>query len=219
MRQLYTYFLLLTCCLWVSCSKSDDTKSNTYEVNMSVTALGEVKEYTLKDFADPTDEITIVSTQPSWVEIEYYTNTSNQLVVVVVVDENDELLEREHQFTMKAQNGHIFVLNITQNAPQFFEMSLDYSGQGGQHALTLEHFTPPVVSTEGLGDWLSVEWKSETSRDVVITANANPLDTERSAQITLKDSQGNRTILYVTQNVMKDNSDDTSDHVTDQEAL
>ncbi len=107
MKQLYTYLLLLTCCLWVSCSKSDD-KSNTYEVNMSVTALGELKEYTLKDFANSIDEITIQSTQPSWASIELETNTNNEVVVIVMVDENDEEAERTHQVSLKAENGHIF---------------------------------------------------------------------------------------------------------------
>ena len=194
MKQLYTYLLLLTCCLWVSCSKSDD-KSNTYEVNMSVTALGELKEYTLKDFANSIDEITIQSTQPSWASIELETNTNNEVVVIVMVDENDEEAERTHQVSLKAENGHIFLLNITQKAPLFFEKTLDFAGQGGQHALTLENFTPPVVSTEGLDDWLEIEWKSETSRDIIVTAKANPSATERTAQITLKDSQGNHTIL------------------------
>ncbi len=218
MKQLYTYLLLLTCCLWVSCSKSDD-KSNTYEVNMSVTALGELKEYTLKDFANSIDEITIQSTQPSWASIELETNTNNEVVVIVMVDENDEETERTHQVSLKAENGHIFLLNITQEAPLFFEKTLDFAGQGGQHALTLENFTPPVVSTEGLDDWLEIEWKSETSRDIIVTAKANPSATERTAQITLKDSQGNHTILHVSQTVMKDNSDDTTEQTTDQEAL
>lgn len=218
MKQLYTYLLLLTCCLWVSCSKSDD-KSNTYEVNMSVTALGELKEYTLKDFANSIDEITIQSTQPSWALIELETNTNNEVVVIVMVDENDEEAERTHQVSLKAENGHIFLLNITQKAPLFFEKTLDFAGQGGQHALTLENFTPPVVSTEGLDDWLEIEWKSETSRDIIVTAKANPSATERTAQITLKDSQGNHTILRVSQKVMKDNSDDTTEQTTDQEAL
>ena len=193
MKQLYTYLLLLTCCLWVSCSKSDD-KSNTYEVNM-------------KDFANSIDEITIQSTQPSWASIELETNTNNEVVVIVMVDENDEEAERTHQVSLKAENGHIFLLNITQKAPLFFEKTLDFAGQGGQHALTLENFTPPVVSTEGLDDWLEIEWKSETSRDIIVTAKANPSATERTAQITLKDSQGNHTILHVSQTVMKDNSD------------
>ena len=218
MKQLYTYLLLLTCCLWVSCSKSDD-KSNTYEVNMSVTALGELKEYTLKDFAKSIDEITIQSTQPSWASIELETNTNNEVVVIVMVDENDEEAERTHQVSLKAENGHIFLLNITQKAPLFFEKTLDFAGQGGQHALTLENFTPPVVSTEGLDNWLEIEWKSETSRDIIVTAKANPSATERTAQITLKDSQGNHTILHVSQTVMKDNSDDTTEQTTDQEAL
>ena len=218
MKQLYTYLLLLTCCLWVSCSKSDD-KSNTYEVNMSVTALGELKEYTLKDFANSIDEITIQSTQPSWALIELETNTNNEVVVIVMVDENDEEAERTHQVSLKAENGHIFLLNITQKAPLFFEKTLDFAGQGGQHALTLENFTPPVVSTEGLDNWLEIEWKSETSRDIIVTAKANPLATERTAQITLKDSQGNQTMLHVSQTVMKDNSDDTTEQTTDQEAL
>lgn len=218
MKQLYTYLLLLTCCLWVSCSKSDD-KSNTYEVNMSVTALGELKEYTLKDFANSIDEITIQSTQPSWASIELETNTNNEVVVIVMVDENDEEAERTHQVSLKAENGHIFLLNITQKAPLFFEKTLDFAGQGGQHALTLENFTPPVVSTEGLDDWLEIEWKSETSRDIIVTAKANPSATERTAQITLKDSLGNHTILHVSQTVMKDNSDDTTEQTTDQEAL
>lgn len=218
MKQLYPYLLLLTCCLWVSCSKSDD-KSNTYEVNMSVTALGELKEYTLKDFANSIDEITIQSTQPSWASIELETNTNNEVVVIVMVDENDEEAERTHQVSLKAENGHIFLLNITQKAPLFFEKTLDFAGQGGQHALTLENFTPPVVSTEGLDDWLEIEWKSETSRDIIVTAKANPSATERTAQITLKDSQGNHTILHVSQTVMKDNSDDTTEQTTDQEAL
>ncbi len=218
MKQLYPYLLLLTCCLWVSCSKSDD-KSNTYEVNMSVTALGELKEYTLKDFANSIDEITIQSTQPSWASIELETNTNNEVVVIVMVDENDEEAERTHQVSLKAENGHIFLLNITQKAPLFFEKTLDFAGQGGQHALTLENFTPPVVSTEGLDNWLEIEWKSETSRDIIVTAKANPSATERTAQITLKDSQGNHTILHVSQTVMKDNSDDTTEQTTDQEAL
>lgn len=218
MKQLYTYLLLLTCCLWVSCSKSDD-KSNTYEVNMSVTALGELKEYTLKDFANSIDEITIQSTQPSWALIELETNTNNEVVVIVMVDENDEEAERTHQVSLKAENGHIFLLNITQKAPLFFEKTLNFAGQGGQHALTLENFTPPVVSTEGLDDWLEIEWKSETSRDIIVTAKANPSATERTAQITLKDSLGNHTILHVSQTVMKDNSDDTTEQTTDQEAL
>lgn len=218
MKQLYTYLLLLTCCLWVSCSKSDD-KSNTYEVNMSVTALGELKEYTLKDFANSIDEITIQSTQPSWASIELETNTNNEVVVIVMVDENDEEAERTHQVSLKAENGHIFLLNITQKAPLFFEKTLDFAGQGGQHALTLENFTPPVVSTEGLDNWLEIEWKSETSRDIIVTAKANPSATERTAQITLKDSQGSHTILHVSQTVMKDNSDDTTEQTTDQEAL
>lgn len=218
MKQLYTYLLLLTCCLLVSCSKSDD-KSNTYEVNMSVTALGELKEYTLKDFANSIDEITIQSTQPSWASIELETNTNNEVVVIVMVDENDEETERTHQVSLKAENGHIFLLNITQKAPLFFEKTLDFAGQGGQHALTLENFTPPVVSTEGLDNWLEIEWKSETSRDIIVTAKANPSATERTAQITLKDSQGNHTILHVSQTVMKDNSDDTTEQTTDQEAL
>ena len=218
MKHLYTYLLLLTCCLWVSCSKSDD-KSNTYEVNMSVTALGELKEYTLKDFANSIDEITIQSTQPSWASIELETNTNNEVVVIVMVDENDEEAERTHQVSLKAENGHIFLLNITQKAPLFFEKTLDFAGQGGQHALTLENFTPPVVSTEGLDDWLEIEWKSETSRDIIVTAKANPSATERTAQITLKDSQGNHTIFHVSQTVMKDNSDDTTEQTTDQEAL
>lgn len=218
MKQLYTYLLLLTCCLWVSCSKSDD-KSNTYEVNMSVTALGELKEYTLKDFANSIDEITIQSTQPSWASIELETNTNNEVVVIVMVDENDEEAERTHQVSLKAENGHIFLLNITQKAPLFFEKTLDFAGQGGQHALTLENFTPPVVSTEGLDNWLEIEWKSETSRDIIVTAKANPSATERTAQITLKDSLGNHTILHVSQTVMKDNSDDTTEQTTDQEAL
>ena len=218
MKQLYTYLLLLTCCLWVSCSKSDD-KSNTYEVNMSVTALGELKEYTLKDFANSIDEITIQSTQPSWASIELETNTNNEVVVIVMVDENDEEAERTHQVSLKAENGHIFLLNIPQKAPLFFEKTLDFAGQGGQHALTLENFTPPVVSTEGLDNWLEIEWKSETSRDIIVTAKANPSATERTAQITLKDSQGNHTILHVSQTVMKDNSDDTIEQTTDQEAL
>ena len=127
MKQLYTYLLLLTCCLWVSCSKSDD-KSNTYEVNMSVTALGELKEYTLKDFANSIDEITIQSTQPSWASIELETNTNNEVVVIVMVDENDEEAERTHQVSLKAENGHIFLLNITQKAPLFFEKTLDRQG-------------------------------------------------------------------------------------------
>ena len=218
MKQLYTYLLLLTCCLWVSCSKSDD-KSNTYEVNMSVTALGELKEYTLKDFANSIDEITIQSTQPSWASIELETNTNNEVVVIVMVDENDEEAERTHQVSLKAENGHIFLLNITQKAPLFFEKTLDFAGQGGQRALTLENFTPPVVSTEGLDNWLEIEWKSETSRDIIVTAKANPSATERTAQITLKDSQGNHTILHASQTVMKDNSDDTTEQTTDQEAL
>lgn len=218
MKLLYTYLLLLTCCLWLSCSKSDD-KSNTYEVNMSVTALGELKEYTLKDFANSIDEITIQSTQPFWASIELETNTNNEVVVIVMVDENDEEAERTHQVSLKAENGHIFLLNITQKAPLFFEKTLDFAGQGGQHALTLENFTPPVVSTEGLDDWLEIEWKSETSRDIIVTAKANPSATERTAQITLKDSQGNHTILHVSQTVMKDNSDDTTEQTTDQEAL
>ena len=218
MKQLYPYLLLLTCCLWLSCSKSDD-KSNTYEVNMSVTALGELKEYTLKDFANSIDEITIQSTQPSWASIELETNTNNEVVVIVMVDENDEEAERTHQVSLKAENGHIFLLNITQKAPLFFEKTLDFAGQGGQHALTLENFTPPVVSTEGLDNWLEIEWKSETSRDIIVTAKANPSATERTAQITLKDSQGNHTILHVSQTVMKDNSDDTTEQTTDQEAL
>lgn len=218
MKQLYTYLLLLTCSLLVSCSKSDD-KSNTYEVNMSVTALGELKEYTLKDFANSIDEITIQSTQPYWASIELETNTNKEVVVIVMVDENDEETERTHQVSLKAENGHIFLLNITQKAPLFFEKTLDFAGQGGQHALTLENFTPPVVSTEGLDDWLEIEWKSETSRDIIVTAKANPSATERTAQITLKDSQGNHTILHVSQTVMKDNSDDTTEQTTDQEAL
>ena len=68
-------------------------------------------------------------------------------------------------------------------------------------------------------DWLEIEWKSETSRDIIVTAKANPSATERTAQITLKDSQGNHTILHVSQTVMKDNSDDTTEQTTDQEAL
>ena len=186
---------------------------------MSVTALGELKEYTLKDFAKSIDEITIQSTQPSWASIELETNTNNEVVVIVMVDENDEEAERTHQVSLKAENGHIFLLNITQKAPLFFEKTLDFAGQGGQHALTLENFTPPVVSTEGLDDWLEIEWKSETSRDIIVTAKANPSATERTAQITLKDSQGNHTILHVSQTVMKDNSDDTTEQTTDQEAL
>jgi hypothetical protein len=53
---------------------------------MSVTALGELKEYTLKDFANSIDEITIQSTQPSWASIELETNTNNEVVVIVMVD-------------------------------------------------------------------------------------------------------------------------------------
>ena len=218
MKNLYTYFLLLVCFTWVSCSSSDND-GQTFQVKMSVWPLGEEREYTLKEFAEPTDDITIVSTQPSWVAVDYYTNTNNQLVVVVTVDENIDPIERQHQLIMKAGNGNQFLLDITQDAPEFFGRSLEFSGKGGTQNITLEHLTPPVLFTIGLSDWLELEWKSETSRDVAITAKANPSDGERSAQIILKDSQGNHTTLEVRQHFMEDNSDSTSDQTTDQEAL
>lgn len=218
MKKLYTYLLLLVCFTWVSCSSSD-TDGQTFQVKMSVWPLGEEKEYTLKEFADPTDNITIVSTQPSWVAVDYYTNTDNQLVVVVTVDENIEPTARQHQLIVKAGNGNQFLLDITQNAPEFFEKSLEFAGKGGTQNITLEQLTPPVLFTIGLSDWLELEWKSETSRDVAIIAKANPSDAERSAQIVLKDSQGNHTTLEVKQHCLEDNSDETSDQTTDQEAL
>ena len=217
MNRLYTYLLLLVCLTWVSCSSDD--KPKTFQVKMSVGALGDEKEYTLIDFADPTDEITILSTQPSWVTVSYYTNKNNQLAVVVIVEENAEELVREHQFSLKTQNGNLFYLDITQDASLIFERSLDFAGKGESKTITLEDFEPPVLFTEGLSDWIQMEWKSETSNEVTVKTTANPLGSERSAQVTLKDSQGNRTILHVTQQSMKDDSDNTSDHVTDQEAL
>ena len=218
MNRLYTYLLLLVCLTWISCSSSDNDRQ-TFQVKMAVSALGEEKEYTLKEFADPTDEITIESTQPEWVSVDYYTNTSDQLVVVVTVDENSEELEREHQILLKAQNGNQLRLDITQKAPQFYERSFEFAGKGESRTVTLEDFTPPVVATEGINDWLQLEWKSASLKDVTIIVKANPSGAERSAQITLKDSQGNRTTLQVTQQFMQDDSDATTDQTTDQEAL
>ena len=217
MNRLYTYLLLLVCFTWVSCSSDD--KDIVFHVKMPVDALGGEKEYTLIDFADPTDEITVLSTEPSWVTVTYYTNKNNQLAVMVIVEENTEDLPREHQYSLKTQNGNQFYLDITQDASLIFERSLDFAGKGESKTITLEDFTPPVLFTEGLSDWIQMEWESETSSNVTIKTTANPLGTERSAQITLKDAQGNRTILHVTQQSMKDDSDNTSDHVTDQEAL
>ncbi len=217
MKQLYTILLLLACLSWGSCGSDD--KGKTFQVKMSVWPLGEVKEYTLKEFADPTDNITIVSTQPDWVSVDYYTNTDDQLVVVVSVDENIETTARQHQLMMNVQNGNQFILDITQSAPQFFEVELEFAGKGEAQSITLANLTPPVVITEGLSDWLKMEWKSETSRDVTITANANPSGDERSAQVILKDSQGNHTTLLVKQHPLKDNTDDSTDQTTDQEAL
>ena len=217
MNRLYTYLLLLVCFTWVSCSSDD--KPVVFHVKMSVGALGDEKEYTLIDFADPTDEITVLSTQPSWATVSYYTNNNNQLAVVVIVEENTEDQAREHQYSLMTQKGNQFFLDIIQDASQVFERSLDFAGKGESKTITLEDFTPPVLFTEGLSDWIQMEWKSETSKDVTIKTTANPSGAERSALITLKDSQGNRTILHVTQQFMKDDSDSTSDHVTDQEAL
>ena len=76
-----------------------------------------------------------------------------------------------------------------------------------------------MVATEGINDWLQLEWKSASLKDVTIIVKANPSGAERSAQITLKDSQGNRTTLQVTQQFMQDDSDATTDQTTDQEAL
>jgi len=96
MKQLYTILLmLLACCSWVSCGS--DKSGETFNVKMDVTALGEDKEYTLKDFADATDEISLVSTQPSWVTVTYATNENNQWVIKVSVEENTESDERQHQ--------------------------------------------------------------------------------------------------------------------------
>ena len=69
---------------------------------MSVTALGVEKEYTVKEIADPTDEMTVESVQPSWVSVDMYTDENDQWVVVVVVDENTEEQERLHRMVISS---------------------------------------------------------------------------------------------------------------------
>lgn len=163
--------------------------------------------------------MTVESVQPSWVSVDMYTDENDQWVVVVVVDENEEEQERLHQLVIKAQNGNKFVLDITQKGCQYFETSLQFPAKGESKEMTLEQLTPPVVDIEGSVDWLEFAWESETSRDVTITANANPSDAERSARIIIKDSQGNRTILSVQQGFFADESDSSSGEETDQPAL
>lgn len=217
MRQLYTFLLFFVCYAWTSCSS--DKGADTFQVKMSVTALGVEKEYTVKEIADPTDEMTVESVQPSWVSVDLYTDENDQWVVVVVVDENTEEQERLHQLVIKAQNGNKFVLDITQKGCQYFETSLQFPAKGESKEMTLEQLTPPVVDIEGSVDWLEFAWESETSRDVTITTNANPSDAERSARVIIKDSHGNRTILSVQQGFFADESDSSSGEETDQPAL
>ncbi len=218
MKQLYTILLmLLACCSWVSCGS--DKSGETFNVKMDVTALGEDKEYTLKEFADATDDLSLVSTQPSWVTVTYSINENNQWVVKVSVEENTESDERQHQVILKAQNGNQLLLDITQKAPVYFELQMDFGAKGGSRTVTLEDFAPPVVFTKGEEDWIKLTWKSETSKSLTVTVAANSTDAKRNAQIIMTDSDGNHTTLSVQQDFFTDQSDDTTEEPTDQPAL
>ncbi len=217
MKHLYTFLLLFVCCAWVSCDS--DKGAQNFEVKMSVSALGEEKEYTLKEFANAQEDISIVSTQPSWILADYYIDDNNQPVVIVIVEENTETVERQHQLIMKAQNGNQFYLDITQKACQYFDAVMVFTAKGESKEILLDNLSVPVVSIEGLTDWLQMEWRSEKSKHVTITADENPLSAERSAEVTVKDSQGNRTIISIQQEYFTDESDGTSDEYTDQPAL
>lgn len=218
MKQLYTILLMfLACCSWVSCGS--DKSGETFNVKMDVTALGEDKEYTLKDFADATDDLSLVSTQPSWVTVTYSTNENDQWVIKVSVEENTESDERQHQVILKAQNGNQLLLDITQKAPVYFELQMDFGAKGGSRTVTLEDFAPPVVFTKGEEDWIKLTWKSETSKSLTVTVAANSTDAKRNAQIIMTDSDGNHTTLSVQQDFFTDQSDDTTEEPTDQPAL